>query len=587
MVKLIRGGVYYMEGRLVKESVAFMVDKKKQTAIKGTISYNILNARNTGSEDNLKLKFDKLFSDNYSGGSVIKLASALRIPEFKIPYVYNGTDLNAAKKFGFDYIPLFTADPEQYMCETTVKSGDLVLSSAVKTNCGVLGAMVIEDDCTDVVKQLLNKTYDIVRPQIIAVYLKGKPKKGVGPFDVALAFIGATYRKDFLKDCIIEFIGPGVRNISVDFRMELDALSDETGALASVWETDEAVEEYFKTHNRAQDYKKLVPAEPAYYDGAAVIDLSRIEPMIAVNRFDNVYTVNDFIERASEITDGKYESGNVRFEDAYISVPGCESILEACEILKTGNIGAEFNLTVGLQGLTAHKSLAESGCISALLGAGVDIDYNDYHEVDGNYYMDARTIAATAANGGVLTPATRCNYIKKYKKFNYDCGIYEKKVYRGYGKPQKDIQLDIAALEYSALPENVRFCVILDDIEEVALTDGAAYALAVEDAVIEDVYALKEDGFSAVITDKYKSLRYSKNLINWGILPFICRKFDFKSGDEIYIANITELVKSGCTAIPAKHTSGGKTKNIMLGLPELTAEEKKILLAGGLANFRS
>lgn len=588
MIKLIRGGVYYMEGSLVKESVAFMVDKKKQAAVQGTISYGILKSRNTGSEEILKLKFDNLLADGLSGDRVVELASALGIDEFKSPFTFIGGEIKTAEKFGFDAVPSLIAKPQQYVCETTANSGGMILSTE-STGSGALGAMTVTEDSSVLVKQLLGKTYEAVRPQVFAVYLKGKPKKGVGAYDVALELIGATYKKGFLKDCILEFIGPGVKNISVDYRMELDALAGKTGCLASVWETDKSVKEYFESHNRAEGFKQLSPSEPAYYDGGVIIDLSRVEPMIAVNGYSDVYTIREFTEKANEITEGRFENGKVIFTSGSIDASGLESISEVCEILKTGNMGAAFSLNVSPQSLPAMKSLTDNGCLSALLSAGAEVDlYGNSNVVEGVCIMDARSIAATAANGGALTPATKCEYVKKYKKFNYDGGIYNKKVYRGYGKPNKDIKLDIeASCAFFALPESVRFKVISDNTEELELSDNDVLAHAVETAYAEDICALKEDGFSAVITAKYNSLRYRKNLVNWGILPFVCRKFDFNSGDEIYIENITELVKSDCTAIPAKHISNGKTKNIMLDLPALTDEEKKILLAGGLANLNN
>lgn len=594
MIKLIRGGVYYMEGRLVKESVAFMVDKKKQSAIKSTIAYNILNCHNSGNEESLKLKLDRLVSGWWSGEQVIKLASALGISEFKVPYTLVDTDLQTAKKFGCDCVSSRIAGIYPFICETTANSGDLILSSDDSVGCGALGAMAVVDDSTVLVKQFLNKPYEISRPQIVAVYLKGKPKKGVGAYDVALSILGATHKNKFLNDKILEFIGFGVKNVSVDFRMELDSLMCKTGCLASVWETDEAVNEYFKTRNRAHSFKSLRPADPAYYDCAVVVDLSRIEPMIADVNNHEYYLVKEFISNAGEITNGRYDNGKVKFKNCIIGGVGCESIAEVCDILKAGEVSAESSLSVRLKSLTAFKSLTDNGCISTLLGAGAAVNMLSVNNlIDGKYILDSRTIAATAANGGILVPANEFEYTKKYRKFNYDYSIYEKKVYRGFGKPQKDIQPDIEPLsEYIALPENVRIITVLQDEEgtqqddELPEDETALYGIALKSSE-ECGYSIIEDAYSAVIAEEYASLKYRKSLINWGILPFVCRKFDFKSGDIISIENIRELIKSGCTAIPAKHISGGKTKNIMLDLPSMTEEEKKILLSGGLANYKN
>lgn len=587
MIKLIRSGVYYMEGRLVKESVAFMVDKKKQSAIKGTVAYGIINAHNGGSDENLKLKFDGLISEYWNGEQIIECASALGVSEFVVPTTIVGEDIQVAQKFGFDRVSSRITSAHHYLCEYAANCGNLFLSADEGIGCGALGAMSVTEDSLVLVKQLIKKAYKIARPQTVAIYLKGKPKKGVGAYDVALSLVAATQKTGFLKGKILEVIGSGIKNISVDFRVELDSLLCKTGCFASVWETDGATEEYYKNHGREQGFKPLRAADPAFYDAAAVIDLSRVEPMIADEKDGKYYTVKEFIEKANEITEGKYESGEVKFSHGIVGDVGCESVGEVCEILKAGKSCPFFTLGVRTKSATAFKSLADGGCASVLSGAGVSVNMLPFgNSADSRFTLDSRTLAATAANGGVLIPATAFDYARKYKKFNYDCSVYEKKVYRGYGKPDKDLKINIEpSYEYPALPENVRYQIVTDG-EEDYLLDGAFGMLAVKQSKDCGDY-IKDCGCQAVVALDYISARNRLNLVNWGVLPFTCRKFDFKTGDVISIENIAELIKSDCTAIPAKHISEGKTKNIMLDLPPLTEEEKKILLVGGLINYKN
>lgn len=734
MIKLIKGGVYYMSGAIVKESVAFMVDKKKRAAQKGTITYGILSAHNKGDSENLKIAFDGLVSHDITYVNIIQSAKASGMSEFKTPYTLtnchnslcavggtiNGDDhafgLSAAKKYGGNYVPANLAVIHAYMRESEACCGKMFLGSDSHTRYGALGSMAIGEGGGEIVKQLLGKTYDVKMPEIVAVYLKGKPKKGVGPHDVSLALIAATFKKGFLKNKVLEFVGPGIKNLSLDFRCGIDVMTTETACLSSVWETDAAVEEYYKIHGRAKDYRELKPSEPAYYDGAVVIDLSRIEPMIALPFHpSNAFTIAEFLDNAEDLlaiaenTGNKITGGGFKLRDkikngkVYVNqgiIAGCaggsyENIAEASEILKEGINGADFSMSIYPMSQPVFKCLADNGYISSLIGVGAvvkpafcgpcfgagDTPANNglsirhttrnFENREGSKpaegqlsavaLIDARSIAATAANGGVLTPATEFEYVRKIKKYYFDKSIYEKRVYRGVGNPRPEEQLvygkNIADYpEQLSLPKNVLLRAASVLYDEVTTTDelipsgetssyrsnplrlaefalsrkdpayvGRAKAIKAEeenrkasgkftdellkevgikiapDTVYASFVAAKKPGDGSAreqaascqrvlgglanVALEYATKRYRSNLINWGMLPFICRNFDFKTGDFIYIENLSELIKEKATAIPAKHVSEGKVKNIMLDIGALTDEERDIILDGCLINY--
>ncbi|MBO5782617.1 MAG: hydratase, partial [Clostridia bacterium] len=328
MIKLIRQGVYYLDGKLVKESQAFLREEQKQQAIRSTLSYGILSSHNHGDEQNLKIKFDAIASHDITYVGIIQTAKASGLEKFPLPYTLTnchnslcavgGTineddhvfGLSAAKKYGGDYVPAHLAVIHQYMRECGAKCGAMILGSDSHTRYGALGTMAIGEGGPELVKQILSQTYDVKRPEVIAVYLKGKLRKGVGPQDVALALVGATFKKQFVKNKILEFIGPGIKNLSMDYRNGIDVMTTETTCLSSIWETDEKTQEYYKMHGREGDYKELKAAQPAYYDGAVVIDLSRVEPMIALPFHpSNAYTIREFLKNPREILQKVEEQG--------------------------------------------------------------------------------------------------------------------------------------------------------------------------------------------------------------------------------------------------------------------------------------
>ena len=516
MVKLIKKGVYYTEGRIVKEAQAFFTSDKKEAAVKNTLSYAILKAHNAGDEENLRIRFDAIASHDITYVGIIQTAKASGLKEFPIPYTLTnchnslcavgGTineddhvfGLSAAKKYGGDYVPAHIAVIHQYMRECAAKCGAMILGSDSHTRYGALGTMAVGEGGPELVKQLLRQTYDVKRPPVIAVYLKGKLRKGVGPQDVALALVKATFASGFVKNKILEFVGPGIANLSMDYRIGIDVMTTETTCLSSIWETDEKTQEYFRIHGREGDYKKLTVTQPAYYDGAVVIDLSRVEPMIALPFHpSNAYTIREFLENPVELLKKAEEQGRklkgddsftltdkVKDGKVYVDqgvIAGCagggyENVAEAAEILRGRSVGTgEFALSVYPASQPVYKALTEGGYVGTLMEAGAvvktafcgpcfgagDVPANNglsvrhttrnFENREGSKpaagqlaavaLMDARSIAATAANGGVLTSALDYEYNKRIKKYKYDGKIYENRVYHGAGKPDPSAEL--------------------------------------------------------------------------------------------------------------------------------------------------
>ena len=516
MVKLIRQGVYYMDGRLVKESQAFFTQDKKEEAQRNTLSYGILRAHNTGSEEQLRLRFDAIASHDITYVGIIQTAKASGLTAFPIPYTLTnchnslcavgGTineddhvfGLSAAKKYGGDYVPAHLAVIHQYMRECAAKCGAMILGSDSHTRYGALGTMAVGEGGPELVKQLLRQTYDVKRPPVVAVYLKGKLRKGVGPQDVAIALVKATFQKGFVKNKILEFIGPGIANLSMDYRIGIDVMTTETTCLSSIWETDDRTREYYAVHGREGDYKEMKVTSPAYYDGAVTIDLSRVEPMIALPFHpSNAYTLREFLADPLPILKKVEEQGRklkgddsftltdkVRDGKVYVDqgvIAGCagggyENVAEAAEILRDKSVGTgAFALSVYPASQPVYKALTEGGYVGTLFDAGVvvktafcgpcfgagDVPANNglsirhttrnFENREGSKpsqgqlaavaLMDARSIAATAANGGVLTSALDLPYNRRIRKYRYDGKIYENRVYHGAGHPDASAQL--------------------------------------------------------------------------------------------------------------------------------------------------
>ncbi len=516
MIKLIRGGCYYMGGALVKESQSFLTADQKAAARKGTMAYRILHAHNRGTEEDLKLKFDAIASHDITYVGIIQTAKASGLKEFPLSYTLTnchnslcavgGTineddhvfGLSAAKKYGANFVPPHIAVIHQYMREVEARVGRMILGSDSHTRYGALGTLAVGEGGPELVKQILNKTYDIKRPETVAVYLRGNLKKGVGPQDVAIALCGAVFKNGFVKNKILEFVGPGIKNLSMDYRNGIDVMTTETACLSSIWETDEKTREYYKTHGREQDYRELHPDEPAYYDCGITVNLSSIEPMIALPFHpSNAFTIRELLAHPQEILaeveaagrklrgDDKFTlTDKIRDGALYVDqgvIAGCaggmyENIAEAYEILKGGSTGAgEFSLNVYPSSQPVYKALVDNGYIGGLMDAGVvvktafcgpcfgagDVPANNglsirhttrnFESREGSKpaqgqlasvaLMDARSIAATAANGGRLTPATEVEYTKKIKKYFFDGEIYRKRVYHGAGDAHPEAEL--------------------------------------------------------------------------------------------------------------------------------------------------
>ena len=516
MIKLIRGGCYYMGGSLVKENRAFLTGAQKEVARKGTMAYGILQRHNKGDDRDMRLKFDAIASHDITYVGIIQTAKASGLQEFPLSYTLTnchnslcavgGTineddhvfGLSAARKYGANFVPPHLAVIHQYMRETEAKVGRMILGSDSHTRYGALGTLAVGEGGPELVKQILNKTYDIRRPEIVAVYLRGSLKKGVGPQDVAIALCGAVFKNGFVKNKILEFVGPGIRNLSMDYRNGIDVMTTETACLSSVWETDEKTKEYYRIHGREKDFKELHPSDPAYYDAGITINLSAIEPMIALPFHpSNAFTIRELLAHPREILGeveaagrklrgddnfdltGKITSEGIRVDQGIIA--GCaggmyENIAEAYEILKGKSTGTgEFSLSIYPSSQPVFKALVDNGYIGGLMEAGAivkmafcgpcfgagDVPANNglsirhttrnFESREGSKpaqgqlaavaLMDARSIAATAANGGMLTPATEMPYTKKVKKYFFDAEIYKNRVYRGVGKARREEEL--------------------------------------------------------------------------------------------------------------------------------------------------
>ena len=508
MIKLIRGGCYYMDGALVKENQAFLTGEQKAKAQKGTMTYRILKAHNVGDEQNLQIKFDAIASHDITYVGIIQTAKASGLVKFPLSYTLTnchnslcavgGTineddhvfGLSAAKKYGANFVPPHLAVIHQYMRETEAKVGRMILGSDSHTRYGALGTMAVGEGGPELVKQILNKTYDIRRPETVAVYLRGNLRKGVGPQDVAIALCGAVFKNGFVKNKILEFVGPGIKNLSMDYRNGIDVMTTETACLSSIWETDEKTREYYKIHGREGDYSELRPSDPAYYDYGITVNLSSIEPMIALpfhpstaftirELLANPYDILSEVEKAGRKLKGdesftltdKIKDGKIYVNQGIIA--GCaggmyENIAEAYEILKGKTTGTgEFSLSVYPSSQPVFKSLVDNGYIGGLMESGAiiktafcgpcfgagDVPANNglsirhttrnFESREGSKpasgqlaavaLMDARSIAATAANGGYLTSALDVDYTKKIKKYTFDGEIYKNRVYSGAG----------------------------------------------------------------------------------------------------------------------------------------------------------
>ena len=562
MISLYEGGAYLVNGSqliaddgeaLNKIKAQTGKDVSKEAAKKNTIAYGILESHNTsGNMDKLKIKFDKLTSHDITFVGIIQTARASGLKKFPIPYVLTnchnslcavgGTineddhmfGLTCAKKYGGVYVPPHQAVIHQFAREMLAGGGRMILGSDSHTRYGALGTMAMGEGGPELVKQLLNQTYDINMPGVVAIYMTGEPAKGVGPQDVALAIIGAVFKNGYVKNKVMEFVGPGVEKLSADFRIGVDVMTTETTCLSSIWKTDDKIKEFYDIHKRPEDYKELNPGDVAYYDGVVTVDLSKIKPMIAMPFHpSNTYTIEEVNANLEDILhetekralvslDGAVEyklTDKIRNGKFYVEqgvIAGCagggfENICAAADILNGASIGSdEFTLNVYPASMPVYMELIKNGAAAKIMqtgailktafcgpcfGAGDTPSNNAFSirhstrnfpnregsklqsgQIASVALMDARSIAATAANKGYLTPATEVpDKIGEYKYY-FDSTIYENRVFDSKGVADDSVEIkfgpnikDWPAMV--ALPENLVLKCVSEIHDPVTTTD--------------------------------------------------------------------------------------------------------------------
>ena len=552
-MKLYDTGVYLQNGQeIIPENQADLPVAKEEAA-KNTIAYSILKAHNKSDNmEKLQIKFDKLTSHDITFVGIIQTARASGLEKFPVPYVLTnchnslcavgGTineddhmfGLTCAKKYGGVYVPPHQAVIHQFAREMLAGGGKMILGSDSHTRYGALGTMAMGEGGPELVKQLLCQTYDIKMPGVVAIYLKGAPRPGVGPQDVALAIIGEVFANGYVKNKVMEFVGPGVASLSADFRIGVDVMTTETTCLSSIWQTDAKIEEFYAIHGRPEDYKELKPGNVAYYDGCVEIDLSEIKPMIAMPFHpSNTYTIDELkanlddiladVEKRAQVSlDGKIPftlrdkvvDGKLYVEQGIIA--GCagggfENICAAADILKGKNIGHDaFTLSVYPASTPIYMELAKNGVLAELIGTGAVVKtafcgpcfgagdtpannaFSIRHttrnfpnregskiqngQISSVALMDARSIAATAANKGFLTSAEEFDGSYSEHKYYFDKSIYENRVFdsKGVADPSVEIQFGPNIKDWpemAALADNLILKVVSEIHDPVTTTD--------------------------------------------------------------------------------------------------------------------
>ena len=562
-MELLKTGAYLVNGTEIIEdtpeaqarlqAVAGPDAPSKEEAAKGTIAYGILEAHNTSDNmEKLKIRFDKLTSHDITYVGIIQTARASGLEKFPMPYVLTnchnslcavgGTineddhmfGLTCAKKYGGIYVPPHQAVIHQFAREMLACGGAMILGSDSHTRYGALGTMAMGEGGPELVKQLLNQTYDINMPGVIGIYMTGEPIKGVGPQDVALAIIGAVFQNGYVNNKVMEFVGPGVEKLSADFRIGVDVMTTETTCLSSIWKTDDVIKDFYDIHGRVEDYKELNPAKVAYYDGMVKIDLSKIRPMIAMPFHpSNTYTIEDMNKNLMDVLhdceqkalvslDGQVDfklTDKVRDGKLYVEqgiIAGCagggfENLCAAADIIKGKSIGAdEFTLSVYPASTPIYMELVKNGAAAALMESGAIVktafcgpcfgagdtpsnnslsirhSTRNFPNREGSKLqngqiasvalMDARSIAATAANKGYLTPATDLDVEYTGRKYHFDSSIYANRVFdsKGVADPSVEIKFGPNIKDWpkmSALPENMILKVVSEIHDPDTTTD--------------------------------------------------------------------------------------------------------------------
>ena len=514
MIQCFDKGVFLENGQLTETAPA-----PAARARENTMAWQILQAHNvSGDPERLQVHFDAMVSHDITYVGIIQQARASGMKEFPLPYALTnchnslcavgGTineddhmfGLSAAKKYGGIYVPANQSVIHSYAREELAGCGKMILGSDSHTRYGALGTMAVGEGGPELAKQLLKNTWDVPMPKVVLVYLTGTPKKGVGPHDVAIALVKATFETGFVNNCVLEFCGPGIRDLPIDYRNGIDVMTTETTCLSSIWETDQVTEGFFRTHGRPEDYKPLHPGEVAWYDKYITIELDKVEPMIALPFHpSNAYTIKEFLANAEEILKGVEADARRRFPkaDPHLTdkihdggvwadqgvIAGCagglfDNIAEAADILRgkfTGSGAFSFDVyptsvpvSLELMKLGATADLLESGAIikpsfcGPCFGAG-DVPANNglslrhttrnfpnregskpgEGQFAGVCLMDARSIAATAANGGRITPATDLDYTPVHHEYHFDDTVYKNRVYYGFGKADPSVELQM------------------------------------------------------------------------------------------------------------------------------------------------
>ena len=677
MLKLYEGGAYLVNGNeLIPDTADALaavesktgVKTTKEEAAKGTMAYGILSSHNTsGNMENLRIKFDKLTSHDITFVGILQTARASGLEKFPVPYVLTnchnslcavgGTineddhvfGLSCAKKYGGIYVPPHQAVIHQFAREMLAAGGAMILGSDSHTRYGALGTMAVGEGGPEIVKQLLEQTYDIPMPGVVAIHLTGKPAKGVGPQDIALAIIGAVFKNGYVNNKVMEFVGEGIDNLSVDYRIGVDVMTTETTCLSSIWRTDRAVEEFYEIHDRKADYKELNPAKVAYYDGVVEVDLSEIKPMIAMPFHpSNVYTIDELNANLEDILRDVEKKALVSLDNNNID-------FKLTDKIHNGRLYVEQGVIAGCAG-GGYENLCDAADI--LRGKTIGSD-----EFSLSVYPASQPIFMELVKNGRIADFTKPKYF-------FDKSIYDNRVYNGLGKADPSVEIKFGPNivdwpEMHALTDNVLLKVVSMIHDPVTTTDElipsgetssyrsnplglAEFTLSrkdpayvgkakevqkVEKARIagEDIYAqddsLKEvyetiqkqfdvvpektevgsvifavkpgDGSAreqaascqrvlggmANIAREYATKRYRSNLINWGMLPFV---FD---GDLAFDKDDYIFVKDIKKAIETKEDTikayvvNQGMKEIELHLGNLTDDEREIILKGCLINY--
>ena len=738
MIELTSHGVYLVDGK-PQEGAPMSVSP--DAARENTIAYSILRAHDVSDDPKkMRIRFDCLVSHDITYVGIIQTARASGLKEFPLPYAMTnchnslcavgGTineddhvfGLSAAKKYGGIYVPANQSVIHSYAREALAACGNMILGSDSHTRYGALGTMGVGEGGPEIVKQLLRNTYDIAAPQVVLVWLTGTPPHGVGPHDVAIALCGAVYGNGFAKNKILEFAGPGVAHLPMDYRIGIDVMTTETACLSSIWQTDDAVAEYLTIHGRPEAYTRLAPEEGACYDAMISIDLSRLEPMAAlpfhpseaVTLRELLHDPGDYLrqveQRAAEQFGGKATlsltdqlvDGKLVVQQGIIA--GCaggmyDNIAEAAAILSGGDVGCgPFSLSVYPPSIPVNLELMQNGVQQALLEAGVlfkpcfcgpcfgagDVPANNALSVrhttrnfpnregskpgdgqlSGVLLMDARSIAATARNHGVVTSAAEVDYPAPAPvRRTFDGGVYGRRVYFGYGKAQPEAPLHYGPniAEWPAIPplgEELLLQVASVLRDPVTTTDElipsgetssyrsnplglAEFTLSRKDpAYVGRAKAVKElelkrrrgeidaevsaalRGFDAADTGlgslvmalrpgdgsareqaascqrvlggaanialEYATKRYRSNVVNWGMLPFISTDLEqlgIAPGDQIILKGVRSSLERGKEDFEAILVQNGVEKAVTLRLPNMTQEERDIILSGCLINY--